>query len=227
MQKGRPAARSGERMMCRRSAAPRNVPQELGSNRAGHGGHTRTADAAARLQLRLAVPEDADEAMFHRTLDVIGNEEFRHARRRLWSWEQDLPANVEPREAQLRLEALVEDYNTAVRREIKQTRLKTVFLFVPIGVGMAIDVLVTGGIMHAFATAGTGVIVDRMKTHFPLLTGAAARASHHPAAQLTVCSTSWPQSKRNEILRPVAEYRRSGNALSCRCCGLDSWADAP
>jgi hypothetical protein len=31
-------------------------------------------DAAARLQLRLAMPEDADESMFHHTLDLIGNE---------------------------------------------------------------------------------------------------------------------------------------------------------
>lgn len=137
-------------------------------------------DAAARLQLRLEVPKDADESMFHHALDLIGNEAFRRARRRLWSWEQDLPPDIEPREAQLRLEALVDDYNTAVRREIKQTRLKTVFFFVPLGAGMAIDMLVTGGIMHAFATAGAGVIVNRMKAHFPLLTGAAVRASHQP-----------------------------------------------
>ena len=32
----------------------------------------------------------------------------------------------------------------AVRREIKQTRLKTVFFFVPLGAGMVIDILVRG-----------------------------------------------------------------------------------
>jgi hypothetical protein len=141
-------------------------------------------DEAARLQLRLAVPEEADESVFHRTLDLIGNEDFQRARRRLWSWEKDLPSNVDPREAQLGLEALVNDYNTAVRKEIKQARLKTVFLFVPIGAGLAIDMLVTGGIMHAFATAGAGVVVDRMKAHFPLLTGAAIRASHNPGSAI-------------------------------------------
>lgn len=141
-------------------------------------------DPAARLRLRLAVPEDADEVMFHRTLDTIGDEDFRRARRRLWSWEQDLAANTEPRQAQLQLEALVEDYNAAVRRQIKQTRLKTVFFFVPIAAGMAIDMIATGGMVHAIAGAGASAVIERTKAHFPLLTGSAARASHLPGSAL-------------------------------------------
>jgi hypothetical protein len=139
-------------------------------------------DAGARVRLRLAVPEDADEAMFYRTLDIIGDADFQHARRRLWSWEEDLPGNLEPQEAQLRLEALVEDYNGAVRRQIKGTRLKTVFLIVPVGAGLAVDALATGGMVHALAGAGAGVLIAGVKAHFPLLPGAAARASHHPGS---------------------------------------------
>jgi hypothetical protein len=141
-------------------------------------------DAGARLRLRLAVPEDADETMFHRTLDIIGDEDFQHARRRLWSWEEGLPGNVAPPEAQLLLEALVEDYNAAIRRQIKATRLKTVFLFVPVGAGLAVDALVTGGMAHTIAGAGTTVLIDGVKARFPLLKGAAARASHHPGSAL-------------------------------------------
>lgn len=139
-------------------------------------------DAGARVRLRLAVPEDADEAMLHRTLDLIGDADFQHARRRLWSWEEGLPDNVTPQEAPLLLEALVEDYNAAVRRQIKATRLKTVFLIVPVGAGLAVDALATGGVVHALAGAGAGVLIDGVKAHFPLLQGAAARASHHPGS---------------------------------------------
>ena len=134
------------------------------------------------MELHLAVPEDADEAMLHRTLDIIGNVDFQRARRRLWSWEADLPANVIPQEAQLRLEALVEDYNAAVRQQIKQTRLRTAFLFVPVGAGLAVDMLTTGGVVHTFASAGASVGINRVRARFPFLKGAAARASHHPGS---------------------------------------------
>jgi hypothetical protein len=139
-------------------------------------------DAGARLRLHLAVPKEADETVFHRTLDTIGDEDFQHARRRLWSWEEQLPANVTPQEAQPLLEVLVEDYNAAVRRQIKQTRLRTVFLLVPVGAGLAVDALVTGGIVHAVAAAGATVAIDGVKARFPFLKGAAARASHHPGS---------------------------------------------
>jgi hypothetical protein len=140
------------------------------------------SDAGVRLRLRLAVPEDADETMFHRTLDTIGDEDFQHARRRLWSWEEDLPDNVTPQEAQLRLEALVEEYNAAVRRKIKQTRLKTAFLIVPVGAGLAVDALTTGGMVNTLASAGASVVIDGVTARFPFLKGAAARVSHHPGS---------------------------------------------
>jgi hypothetical protein len=142
------------------------------------------SDAGARLRLLLAVPEDADEAMFHRTLDTIGDQDFQHAGRRLWSWEQDLPDNATPQVAHQLLEALVEDYNAAVRRQINQTRLKTVFLFVPVVAGLAVDALATGGMAHAIAGAGTTVLINGVKVRFPFLKGAAARASHHPGSAL-------------------------------------------
>src|SRR5216683_3627537 len=141
-------------------------------------------DAGARLRLRLAVPEDADETMFHRTLDTIGDPDFQQARRRLWSWEQALPKNVTPQEAHKLLETLVTDYNAAVQRQIKQTRLKTVFFFVPIGAGLAVDSLTSGGMAHTLASAGVSVVINRIKARFPFLKGAAARASHHPGSAL-------------------------------------------
>jgi hypothetical protein len=91
---------------------------------------------------------------------------------------------VTPQEAQLRLEALVEDYNGAVRRQIQRTRLKTVFLFIPIGAGLVVDALATGGMAHTIAGAGVTVLIDGVKAHFPSLKGAAARASHHPGSAL-------------------------------------------
>ena len=139
-------------------------------------------DVGVKVELHLAVPEDADEAMLHRTLDIIGNVDFQRARRRLWAWEADLPANVTPQEAQLRLEALVEDYNAAVRQQIRQTRLRTAFLFVPVGAGLAVDMLTTGGVVHTLASAGASVGINRVRARFPFLKGAAARASHHPGS---------------------------------------------
>ena len=119
---------SPRRSSCHGRPSPRARLTQLAQAR-----RDRTSPTRARVRLRLAVPEDADEAMLHRTLDTIGDADFQHVRRRLWSWKEDLPDNVEPQEAQLRLEALVEDYNAAVRRQIKGTRLKTVFLIVPVG----------------------------------------------------------------------------------------------
>jgi hypothetical protein len=91
---------------------------------------------------------------------------------------------VTPQEAQRRLEALVRDYNAAVRRQINQTPLKTVFLFVPVGAGLAVDALATGGMTNIFVGADATVLIDGVKARFPFLKGAAARASHHPGSAL-------------------------------------------
>jgi hypothetical protein len=183
---GRPRAQSEQLELVAAFQRPWEALSFAGASGTADAGAQSPAisDPGARLRLRLAVPEDADEKMLNRTLDTIGDEDFQHARRRLWSWEDELPDNVTPQETQLRLEALVEDYNAVVRRQINQTRLKTVFLFVPIGAGLAVDALATGGMAHAIAGAGATVLIDGAKARFPLLKGAAARASHHPGSAL-------------------------------------------
>lgn len=52
------------------------------------------------------------------------------ARRRLWSWESELPETCSPDDLLMLLEALVTDYNSAVEAEMRRTRLQTVFLLV-------------------------------------------------------------------------------------------------
>ena len=144
--------------------------------------YQRFPNTGARLRLRLAVPDEADDEMFFRTLDTIGDADFQHARRRRWSWEEGLSADADIRETQLRLKALMEDYNAAVGKQIKTTRLKTVFVVVPVGAGLVVDQLLTGGIGHTLGSAAVSVGIDRVKAHFPVLSGEAERASHHPGS---------------------------------------------
>jgi hypothetical protein len=138
-----------------------------------------------RVRLALAVPEDdTNEDAFHRALDLIGTEDFQHARRRLWSWERDLPDNPGPDELHLHLQALVVDHNKAVERQVKRSLLKTVFLLVPATAGIALDII-TSGLVGTVIGAGSTVAIDAVKSRFPALTGDAVRASHHPGSALT------------------------------------------
>jgi hypothetical protein len=91
-----------------------------------------------------------------------------------------LPNNVTPQEAQRRLEALVRDYNAAVRRQINQTRLKTVFLFVPVGAGLAVDAFATGGMTNIFVGAGDRAYRWRQGT-LPVLEG--CRSTGEPSSR--------------------------------------------
>lgn len=106
------------------------------------------------------------------------------ARRRLWSWESELPETCSPDDLLMLLEALVTDYNRAVEAEMRRTRLQTVFLLVPAAVGIGID-QVFGGWASTLLGAGAGIAIDKIKVRFPTLSGTAARASHHPGSAVS------------------------------------------
>jgi hypothetical protein len=57
--------------------------------------------AAVSAVPQLAVPDDADDAMFFRALDLTDNDDFQRARWRLWSGEHQLPEQLSPADAQL------------------------------------------------------------------------------------------------------------------------------
>ena len=139
---------------------------------------------ALRVHLPLAVPEEPSEHVFFRALDTIGREDFRVARRRLWSWEEQLPENLRPDEVLRCIQALVDDYNHVVAHEIKRTRVQIVFLLVPVVVGTGLD-LMLGGVGGKLLGAGVGLAIEGVKARFPMLEGAAVRASHHPASALS------------------------------------------
>ena len=134
-----------------------------------------------RLRLQLQTPEEANEETLLRTIDLVQDEDFQRARRRLWSWETTLPPNPDLRDVTAGLEALVADYNAAVRRQQATTRATWVFLIVPTLVGAGLDA-VTGGMTGVAASIGASVVFDRVKARFPTLGGEAARASHHPGS---------------------------------------------
>lgn len=124
------------------------------------------------LTMQLAVPVDDDEATFDRVLDLIGKESFKHARRRLWSWESEMPATASAEDAQKLLAALVHGYNKEVEIEIKAARFQSVFLFVPTLLGLLPGIVGNLG----------GLGIDVIKGRFPSLQGQAVRASHHPGS---------------------------------------------
>jgi hypothetical protein len=142
-------------------------------------------DGGVRLRLQLAVPADVDETAFHRVLDVIGDDDFQAARRRLWSWENQVGADkLDKEDAQLALEGLIRDYNAAVARSVKNTRLQTVFLLVPAVLGAGIDAL-TGGWVSVAGGLAVGFVADKVKAKFPMLGAAAAAVSHHPGSAVS------------------------------------------
>lgn len=49
-----------------------------------------------RLRLHLECPDEATEETFLRTLDLVQDEDFQHARRRLWTWESTLSPKGSP-----------------------------------------------------------------------------------------------------------------------------------
>jgi hypothetical protein len=136
-----------------------------------------------RVRLPLAIPDDVSEDMFFRVLDTIGRDDFRIARRRLWSWENELSENLRPDEVLSCLKALVDDYNKVLDREIRRTRLQMVFMVVPIVVGLGLD-LMLAGFAGKLLGAGAGLAIKGVKARFPTLEGTAVRASHHPASAL-------------------------------------------
>lgn len=141
------------------------------------------ADAEGiRLRLELATPADATEDTLWRTLDLVQDEDFQRARRRLWSWERTLGPQSDERDLVAGLEALVADYDAAVRRQSASTRRSWVYLIVPVAVGTVLDSVTGGGVTAAVAGLGASVVLDRVKARFPALTGEAARASHHPGS---------------------------------------------
>jgi hypothetical protein len=113
-----------------------------------------------RLRLQLQTPEEANEETLLRTIDLVQDEDFQRARRRLWSWETTLPPNPDPRDVTAGLEALVADYNAAVRRQQATTRATWVFLIVPTLVGAGLDA-VTGGMTGVPRASGLGCLRPR------------------------------------------------------------------
>lgn len=156
------------------------VWQNLGSDASSREG----PQDGIRLHLRLANPESADEKTLHRALDLVEDDDFQSARRRLWSWEKTLPIQekLDTRELMAGLDALVADYNDVVRRQKWSTVTTGMFLIVPALTGVAIDAATGGGWTGAIAGVGSSVAFDRVKARFPKLVGAAARVSHHPGS---------------------------------------------
>jgi hypothetical protein len=143
-------------------------------------------DEGVRLRLELAVPEDADEDTFHRALDVIGDDDFRAARRRLWSWEEQISADrLDEAAIRLALDALVADYNAAVARHVRKTRQQSVFLLVPAGLGIALDYAVGGGVAGKVIGAGVNFVAHKVKAKFPLLGETGDAVSHHPGSAVS------------------------------------------
>ncbi|HEX6338365.1 MAG TPA: hypothetical protein VFZ85_15500 [Jiangellaceae bacterium] len=134
-----------------------------------------------RLRLQLQTLAGATEDTFLRAIDLVQDEDFQRARHRLWSWEQTLPPDSSPREVTAGLEALVADYNAAVRRQHAETKATWAFLIVPALVGAALDA-VTAGVAGVATGIGASIVFDRVKARFPILNGKAARASHHPGS---------------------------------------------
>jgi hypothetical protein len=139
-------------------------------------------DRGLRLRLEFAVPEDASEDTFIRTLTLLDDGDFQQARRRLWSWEKELSPDMDLGDIAIMVEALLADYNETVRRAVKAARMEEVFLLVPVGLGIAMDQAV-GGVASALIGAGTSVLVDKAKLKFPALQSSAA-AAHHPGGAI-------------------------------------------
>lgn len=151
-----------------------------------------------RLQLQLLVPEDADEKTLHRTLDLIEDDDFQRARRRLWSWEETLPPSSDRTEMVAGMDALIADYNKAVQRQQTATRAMWVFLIVPALAGAGIDAATGGGLTATISSIGATFLFDSVKAKFPRLTGKAARASHHPgSAARGMLSIAGPAERAN------------------------------
>lgn len=126
-------------------------------------------------------PRKANEETWLRTIELVEDDDFQQARRRLWSWEQTLSPNSDVREVTAGLKALVDDYNVVVRRQKLVTTAKWVFLIVPALVGAGLDA-VAGGLIGTAAGIGAPVLFDRVKAKFPAVAGEASRASHHPGS---------------------------------------------
>jgi hypothetical protein len=140
-----------------------------------------------RLRLRLEVPVDDDQEKFlHRALDLVENDDFQQARRRLWSWERNLKADVGADELAAGLDALVADYNRVVRGGKKATFTRWVFLVLPIVAGGALDVLTANaGGAGVAAGVGSSLFFEGLKAQFPRLEGKAERASYHPGSAVS------------------------------------------
>jgi hypothetical protein len=119
--------------------------------------------------------------MFLRAIEVTGKDDFRQARRRLWSWESELPDSLCPANVHRCLESLVAGYNKAVEQQVRQTRLQTVFLLVPAVAGIAIDQLFGGGMASTLLALAPPPLSTQLR-HGSQLTGDAAGASHHPGS---------------------------------------------
>lgn len=143
----------------------------------------RLPDRGVRLRLEVDVPDGIDEeSTFLQAVRLLENDDFRAARRRLWSWEQTLPNDIPLGEAQARLTALLNEYNEVVKREVSARRTTAVFLVTPAAIGVAADLLV-GGLGSAAIGLGTSVVLDRVKLKFPIL-NAASEATHHPGSAI-------------------------------------------
>lgn len=138
--------------------------------------------AAIRTRLRLEIPSEVTEGTLHRTLDLIEDNDFQRARRRLWSWESTLSPHCDPRDVTAGLDALVADYNAAVRKQTAATRTMWVFQIVPALVGAAVDTMFGGGLTGVVVGIGSSVVIDCVKARFPHVSAGAARASHHPGS---------------------------------------------
>ncbi|WP_426595569.1 hypothetical protein ACPPVS_08270 [Cellulomonas sp. McL0617] len=144
----------------------------------------RSGQPGLRLQLPLACVDDPDEETLHRVLDLIGDDDFRRARRELWAWENQLSPTWTAADVATLLEQLVEEYNRAVVRELAHTRVRTTFLLVPVAIGLGIDQLFAG-VVGTLVGAASGLMINQVKARFPVLTGPAVRASHHPGSAVS------------------------------------------
>lgn len=154
----------------------------IGGRRSTAGPPKYGADAdGIRLLMQLETPREADEATLFRTLDLVQDDDFQHARRRLWSWENTMPPDADPREVSAGLRALVEDYNAQVRGQHQATRAAWMFLVVPVVLGAGLHAVV-GGLGGVAADLGAVVLLDQVKARFPTLGAGAAKASHHPGS---------------------------------------------
>jgi hypothetical protein len=146
------------------------------------GGSYPDIRAGARLRLRLPVPDTTDEDTLFRTLDLVQDEDFQRARRRLWSWEQKLPNNPSVQDVSKTLKALTADYEGEVVKKIKSTRRKWIFLAVPAVVGAGLDAVITQGAISTVVGTGLSIVLDKVKAKFPSVSDNAARVSHHPGS---------------------------------------------